>query len=56
MTPMRHIAMDLFDALGKKWLAMVDRYSAYAWLEKQIKKHGENIGNHTNVVLPLLMA
>ena len=32
MTPMRHIAMDLFDALGKKWLVMVDRFSGYAWL------------------------
>ena len=32
MTPMRHIAMDLFDALGKKWIVMVDRYLQYAWL------------------------
>ena len=29
---MKHIAMDLFDALGKKWIVMVDRYSGYAWL------------------------
>ena len=30
--PMRHVAMDLFDAQGKSWLAMVCRYSGYAWL------------------------
>ena len=33
-TPMKHIAMDLFDALGKKWIVMVDRFSGYAWLEQ----------------------
>ena len=27
MTPMKHIAMDLFDAIGKKWIVMVNRYS-----------------------------
>ena len=24
---------DLFEAIGKKWLATVDRYSGYAWLK-----------------------
>ena len=23
--------MDLFDAIGKKWLVLLDRYSGYAW-------------------------
>ena len=31
-TPMKHVGMDLFDAIGKKWLTMVDRYSGYAWV------------------------
>ena len=26
------VGVDLFDAIGKKWLVMVDRYSGYAWL------------------------
>ena len=25
--PMRHVGMDLFDAVGKKWIDLVDRYS-----------------------------
>ena len=29
---MKHVGMDLFDAVGKKWLTMVDRYSGYAWV------------------------
>ena len=33
-TPMKHIAMELFDALGKKWIVMVGRFSGYAWLEQ----------------------
>ena len=33
-TPMRHLAMDLFDAKGSTWLAMVCRFSGYAWLAK----------------------
>ena len=30
--PMDEIGMELFEAIGKKWLATVDRYSGYAWL------------------------
>ena len=28
--PMDEIGTDLFDAIGKKWLATVDKYSGYA--------------------------
>ena len=28
---MRHVGTDLFDAIGKKWIVLVDRYSGYAW-------------------------
>ena len=28
--PMRHVGTDLFDAIGKKWIVLVDRYSGYA--------------------------
>ena len=30
--PMDEIGTDLFNAIGKKWLATVDRYSGYTWL------------------------
>ena len=30
--PMNNLGMDLFDAAGKKWLAVVCRFSGYAWL------------------------
>ena len=29
--PMLHTACDLFSAVGKQWLALVDRFSGYAW-------------------------
>ena len=29
--PMLHTACDLFSAMGKQWLALVDRFSSYAW-------------------------
>ena len=32
ISPMNSIGVDLFDADGKKWLAVVCRYSGYAWL------------------------
>ena len=32
ISPMSDLGMDLFDALGKKWLAVVCRFSGYAWL------------------------
>ena len=31
---MHSVGMDLFDADGKKWLVMVDRYSGYAFLKQ----------------------
>ena len=29
--PMLHTACDLFSAVGKQWLVLVDRFSGYAW-------------------------
>ena len=31
------VALDYFDAIGKKWLVLVDRYSGYAWLKQMIR-------------------
>ena len=31
---MKHVAADLFDAAGEKWIVLVDRYSGYAWIDK----------------------
>ena len=31
--PMRHVGTDLFEAIGKKWIVLVDRYSGYAWTQ-----------------------
>ena len=36
LKPMRYVGIDLFDAAGGQWLAMVDRFSGYAWA-KQLK-------------------
>ena len=33
-SPMNDLGIDLFDALGKKWLAVVCRFSGYAWLSQ----------------------
>ena len=30
-SPTKHMATDLFDAAGEKWIVLVDRYSGYAW-------------------------
>ena len=35
--PMNGLGVDLFDALGKKWLDVVCRFSSYAWLS-QLRK------------------
>ena len=32
--PMRHMGIDLFDAAGSQWVALVDRFSGYAWTKK----------------------
>ena len=37
--PMDEIGTDLFDAIGKKWLATVDRYSGYSWLTRLTGTH-----------------
>ena len=31
---MKHMAADLFDAAGEKWIVLVDRYSGYGWSNK----------------------
>ena len=31
---MNEFGTDLFDAIGKKWIVMVDRYSGYAWTQE----------------------
>ena len=31
---MNHVGTDLFDAIRKKWIVLVDRYSGYAWTSK----------------------
>ena len=36
--PMNDLGVDPFDALGKKWLAVVCRFSGYAWLSHRKKK------------------
>ena len=33
-SPKKHVAADLFDAAGEKWIVLVDRYSGYAWIDK----------------------
>ena len=33
-SPMNDLGIDLFDALGKKWLAILCRFSGYAWLSQ----------------------
>ena len=32
--PMRHVGADLFDAIGKKWIVLMDRCSGYAWTQQ----------------------
>ena len=41
--PMDEIGTDLFDAIGKKWLAIVDCYSGYAWLAALTGTHTAKI-------------
>ena len=41
--PMDEIGTDLLDAIGKKWLATVDRYSGYAWLTHLTGTHTAKI-------------
>ena len=31
---MKHVAADLFEAAGEKWIVLVDRYFGYAWTDK----------------------
>ena len=40
---MDEIGTDLFNAICKKWLATVDRYSGYAWLKQLARTHTAKI-------------
>ena len=33
-SPIKHMAADLFDKAGEKWIVLADRYSGYAWTDK----------------------
>ena len=53
---MPHTACDLFSAVGKQWLALVDRFSGYAWTTalrrldtKAVIQHLENFGWPTHI-------
>ena len=44
--PMRCVALDLFSAAGSDWLAMVDRYSGYAWAAKLTNTTTRHVLSH----------
>ena len=48
---MDEIGTDLFDAIGKKWLASVDRYSGYAWLTQLHGTHTAKITKELSNIL-----
>ena len=41
--PMAEVGVDLFDAIGKKWLAMTDRFSGYGWVAELNKTTTERV-------------
>ena len=50
---MLHTACDLFSTVGKQWLALVDRFSGYAWATqlrrldtRRVTQHLENWFNY----------
>ena len=50
-SPMRHVAADLFDAAGEKWIVLVDRYSGYAWTDK-LRDTSTATVSYTHLTLP----
>ena len=48
--PMDEIGTDLFDAIGKKWLSTIDRYSGYAWLKQLSGKHTAKITSKLSTI------
>ena len=44
------IGTDLFDAVGKKWLATVDSYSGYAWLKQLAGRHTAKITEELSTI------
>ena len=51
ISPMNSIGVDLFDADGKKWLAVFCRYSGYAWLSHLRKKTSLHIIEQTEQLI-----
>ena len=43
---MRSVSLDLFAAAGHDWLAMVDRYSGYAWTTKLFNTTTQHLLSH----------
>ena len=48
---MDEIGTDLFDTIGKKWLATVDLYSGYAWLTQLNGTHTVKITKELSNIL-----
>ena len=48
--PMDEIRTELFDAIGKKWIATVDGYPGYAWLKQLNGKHTAKITNELSTI------
>ena len=44
--PMRCVGIDLFTAAGNDWVAMVDRYSGYAWAAKLARTTTRHVLSH----------
>ena len=44
--PMLHTACDLFSAVGKQWLALVDRFSGYGWATPLRKLDTRGVTQH----------
>ena len=43
---MDEFGINLFDAIGKKWLATVDCYSGYAWLKQLTATNTAKLTEH----------
>ena len=51
--PIDEIGEDLFDAIGKKWLATVDQYSGYPWLTQLQGTHTAKITKELSNIFKL---
>jgi len=48
--PMRHVATDLFDALSKDWLVLVDRFSGYGWVTRLTKTTTQHVTDKSSEI------